>query len=113
MSNKGYVTVFLSIMLVVMLVISTAVIEGIGSAAFAISVILAIIVIHDAMGVRLETGKQGQILNKMIWELNLADELEVNEALKEYVGHYPSQVVVGALVGIITTLCMLRAYGIF
>lgn len=97
---------------VVSLVISTAVIEGIGSAAFAISVILAIIVIHDAMGVRLETGKQGQILNKMIWELNLADELEVNEALKEYVGHYPSQVMVGALVGIITSLCMLNAYGI-
>jgi acid phosphatase family membrane protein YuiD len=97
---------------VVSLVISTAVIEGIGSAAFAISVILAIIVIHDAMGVRLETGKQGQILNKMIWELNLADELEVNEALKEYVGHYPSQVIVGALVGTITSLCMLNAYGI-
>lgn len=97
---------------VVSLVISTAVIEGIGSAAFAISVILAIIVIHDAMGVRLETGKQGQILNKMIWELNLADELEVNEALKEYVGHYPSQVIVGALVGILTSLCMLNAYGI-
>lgn len=97
---------------VVSLVISTAVIEGIGSAAFAISVILAIIVIHDAMGVRLETGKQGQILNKMIWELNLADELEVNEALKEYVGHYPSQVIVGALVGILTSFCMLNAYGI-
>ena len=98
---------------VVSLAITTGVLEGLTSATFAIAVIFAIIVIHDAMGVRLETGKQGHILNKMIWELNLADELEVNEALKEYVGHYPSQVVVGALVGIITTLCMLRAYGIF
>ncbi len=97
---------------VVSLVISTATIEGIDTSIFALTVIFAIIVIHDAMGVRLETGKQGHILNKMIWELNLADELEVNEALKEYVGHYPSQVVVGAIVGTITTLCMLKTYGI-
>jgi len=97
---------------VVSLVITTAVLEGVTSAVFALAVIFAIIVIHDAMGVRLETGKQGHILNKMIWELNLADELEVNEALKEYVGHYPSQVIVGGIVGIITALCMLKAYGI-
>ncbi len=97
---------------VISLVVSIGFIEGPRSTVFAIASILAIIVIHDAMGVRLETGKQGQILNKMIWELNLADELEVTEALKEYVGHYPSQVIVGGIVGIITTLCMLKFYGI-
>ena len=33
---------------------------------FAISAMLAIIVMHDAMGVRMETGKQGKVLNEMI-----------------------------------------------
>ena len=38
---------------------------GPGSYEFAIAGILAIIVCHDAMGVRLETGKQAQIINEL------------------------------------------------
>ena len=39
---------------------------GTGSAEFAISAIVAIVVCHDATGVRWETGKQAQILNDLI-----------------------------------------------
>ena len=38
---------------------------GIGSFEFAVSTMLAIIVMHDAMGVRLETGKQAEVINEL------------------------------------------------
>ena len=38
---------------------------GFDSFQFAVTALLAIIVCHDAMGVRLETGKQAQILNEL------------------------------------------------
>ena len=38
---------------------------GIGSFEFAISTMIAIIVMHDAMGVRLETGKQAEVINEL------------------------------------------------
>ena len=45
---------------------SAGIIYGLDSFPFAISVIVAIIVMHDAMGVRLETGKQAKLLNEFI-----------------------------------------------
>ena len=39
---------------------------GAGSPEFAITIMLAIIVMYDAMGVRRETGKQGRVLNEML-----------------------------------------------
>ncbi len=74
---------------------------GAGSSEFAISVILAIIVMYDARGVRLETGLQAKVLNHL-WEL-LADVhneiMPMEEKLKEFVGHTPLQVVAGAILG--------------
>lgn len=82
---------------------------GLGSFPFAISVIVAIIVMHDAMGVRLETGKQAKILNEF---MDLFEKLEQplsdQEKLKELVGHTPLQVCMGGLLGIgIGILCNL------
>ena len=45
---------------------------GVGSFEFAISAMLAIIVMHDAMGVRLETGKQAEVINELT---NLIEEI--------------------------------------
>ena len=38
---------------------------GFNSPIFAVAAIMAIIVMHDAMGVRLETGKQAKAINEM------------------------------------------------
>ena len=43
---------------------------GLGSVEFALSAILAVIVIHDATGVRQETGKQAVILNQITEFIN-------------------------------------------
>ncbi len=57
---------------------------------------------HDAMGVRLETGKQAKILNEMITLLEALGQskLSMEKKLKEFVGHTPTQVMAGMLLGI-------------
>ena len=63
---------------------SAGIIYGLDSFPFAISVIVAIIVMHDAMGVRLETGKQAKLLNEFIdLFAKLEQPLSDQEKLKE------------------------------
>ena len=78
--------------------------HGLGSTYFAIAAILAIIVMHDATGVRLETGKQAasiisiaEVLNDYFSE---RDEKIKTDKLKVLVGHTPLQVLCGALLGL-------------
>ena len=75
---------------------------GVGSFEFAVSFVLAMIVMYDAMGVRRETGKHAKLLNSVFFEniLNL-DGVFLQEKLKEYVGHTPLQVAAGAILGIL------------
>lgn len=69
---------------------------------FAITAMLAIIVMYDAMGVRRETGKQGQVLNEMLEVFtNMGKNISPEAKLKEFVGHTPLQVLMGAILGII------------
>ena len=80
---------------------------GFGSFEFAISGILAIIVCHDAMGVRLETGKQAAVLNDLMEVIDMLTTEKLPEVkLKEFVGHTPTQVLAGFLVGIINAVIM-------
>ena len=74
---------------------------GGGSFQFAVSAILAIIVMYDARGVRRETGIQAQVINEMSFFRNMGSPLSYEEKLKEFVGHTPIQVLAGAILGII------------
>lgn len=87
------------------LAVSTAFLYSIHSFEFSISLVLALIVMHDAMNVRLETGKQAQIINAMIKDNPFNWKGDVFEQhLKELVGHTPTQVVCGALFGILVAI---------
>ena len=78
---------------------------GLGSFEFAVSAILAIIVMYDARGVRLETGLQAQVINEIMDIFTtMGKKMSYEEKLKEFVGHTPVQVVVGALLGILIAL---------
>lgn len=81
---------------------------GFGSVEFALAVMFAIVVMHDALGVRRETGKQAQsIINitKMLNEIIAEQDKEIkNEKLKVLVGHTPLQVVLGSILGILVAL---------
>ncbi len=77
---------------------------GFNSIVFGFAVIFAIVVMHDALGVRRETGKQAEsILTIADVIKNYVDEQDLNlktEKLKVLVGHTPSQVVSGSLLGV-------------
>ncbi|MCM1127413.1 MAG: divergent PAP2 family protein [Lachnospiraceae bacterium] len=75
---------------------------GGGSVEFAIAIMLAIIVMYDAMGVRRETGIQGRVLNEILEVFtNMGKEISAGAKLKELVGHTPLQVLMGAVLGIV------------
>jgi len=73
---------------------------GFDSGIFALSMIMALVVMYDAAGVRRAAGKQARILNKIMENPELTT-IEVQEKLIEALGHTPVQVFVGAIIGII------------
>ena len=84
-----------------------AMVYGLGSFEFAIALVFAIVVCKDAMGVRLETGKQAVIINDIVEAFNsLASEKLPEAKLKEFVGHTPLQVIAGILLGVANTFIM-------
>ena len=96
---------------------ASGVIYGIQSFEFAIACMLAIIVMHDAMGVRMETGRQGKVLNEMIEFFRTEGFVEAfkkndkmyefwEASLKEFVGHTPLQVGAGCILGIMIACLM-------
>ena len=74
--------------------------EGINSPIFALSVVFAFVVMYDAAGIRRAAGKQAKILNKIIETPGLTG-IQVSEKLVEVLGHTPTQVIAGAIIGII------------
>lgn len=89
----------------------TGLVYGLNSFEFAFTTILAIIVCHDAMGVRMETGKQSMVLNEMIKSVDIIFSDEVAEVkLKEMVGHTMAQVAAGIVLGVLDAVVV---YNIF
>jgi hypothetical protein len=75
--------------------------DGFGSAYFAITVILALVVTYDAAGVRQSVGQQSVVLNRIILELKRKEPMIKIEAdLRELMGHTPFEVYIGAALGI-------------
>lgn len=89
--------------------LATGLKTGFDSPLFAVACIIAIVVMHDASGVRLEAGKQAKVLNELLQVIvdmgspNLTTEAK----LKEFIGHTHIQVFVGFCLGIISTLIFL------
>lgn len=77
---------------------------------FAIALLLAVIVMFDAAGVRQAAGMQARVLNQIIDEL-FHENKEFNEArLKELLGHTPIQVFVGVALGVTVSLIAVPAF---
>ena len=65
----------------------------------AVAVVVAVIVMYDARGVRQETGKHAKILNALSENL-LNTEVDIrNQKLNEMVGHTFLQVIAGGMIG--------------
>ena len=87
---------------VVAAAVACAITQGVNTAVFAVSLILAAITCHDAMNSRREIGKHSVVLNELISKIEQEEPLEV--VLKEFVGHTPLQVLVGMSIGAVITL---------
>ena len=75
--------------------------QGFNSVVFAITAILAMVVMYDAAGVRQAVGRQSKILNRIIKELReKRPKGEVERDLREFIGHTQFQVIAGAALGI-------------
>lgn len=80
---------------------ATCIEYGAAGYEFALALILAIIVMYDAIGVRRETGIQARVLNEMIQVFaDMGSDMSPQDKLKEFVGHNPLQVLIGAILGI-------------
>ncbi len=71
--------------------------EGLSSTEFAISFVIAIVVMYDAMSVRRHAGYHAREIN-LLKEKNKISE---SKKLKEVLGHTPLEVTCGALLGIL------------
>uniref|UniRef100_A0A5B6ZCF7 Acid phosphatase/vanadium-dependent haloperoxidase-related protein n=1 Tax=Davidia involucrata TaxID=16924 RepID=A0A5B6ZCF7_DAVIN len=71
--------------------------DGFGGSLFATALILACIVMYDAFGVRLQAGRQAEVLNQIVYELPAEHPLAESRPLRELLGHTPSQVWFNAL----------------
>ena len=71
---------------------------GFDSAVFALAIVFAMVTMFDAQGVRHSTGKQAELLNKIMDDIYWKGKTE-EQKLKELLGHTPVQVFVGAIMG--------------
>ena len=112
LSNKFFITAMVSwtvaqVLKVIIFATISALTFGLGSFEFAISGILAVIVCHDAMGVRLEAGKHAKLLKLLVDAFEKFSKNELPEVvLKEFVGHTPLQVITGIFLGIFCACAM-------
>ena len=64
-------------------------------------VVVALIVMYDATGVRRETGRQATVINQILQDVLINGKPISDAELKELVGHKPIEVAGGALVGLV------------
>lgn len=76
---------------------------GFNSAAFAIALLFAIVVLFDAQGVRRASGKQAEILNKILDDIYWKKKIQ-EDRLRELLGHTPVEVFTGIAIGIFVSL---------
>ena len=80
---------------------------GFSSPFFAIAFFFAFIIMFDAQGVRRQSGRQAEALNRIIEDIYLQKGIK-EERLRELLGHTPVQVFAGAALGVLVVLFCYR-----
>ena len=95
---------------------------GFNSSAFALSFVLALIVMYDATGVRWAAGLHARAINQLVEYLNNSEDQENKNALAELIprlneslGHRVIEVICGALLGFAIAFIahLIRQGGVF
>lgn len=93
---------------------------GFSSPYVAIATVFGIIVMFDSMGVRRQSGEQGLVLDKLAKQhLQENQDYSIGEfdfdkyksmIIKKYLGHKPSEVIVGVVTGIVVAFILNRIF---
>jgi acid phosphatase family membrane protein YuiD len=78
---------------------------GFTSPLFAMSVAFTIVTVFDAQGVRRWSGRQAQVLNKMMEDMYFKRRIQ-EQRVKELLGHTPLEVLAGMGVGVATAFAL-------
>ncbi len=78
-------------------------INGVASDIFAVALILSLVVMYDAAGVRRAAGRQAAVLNRLVEDLVHMRGIQ-EDRLRELLGHTPIEVLVGAAIGVVVGL---------
>ncbi len=82
--------------------------EGFNTPLFAIALVFSLIVAYDAMGLRMESGKHAQALNRIGNEIFSKNYKSGIAKLKEELGHNPLEVLGGIILAIIVSIILNR-----
>jgi acid phosphatase family membrane protein YuiD len=85
---------------------SIGLIDGFNSTIFAFTTCFALVVMFDAAGLRRNASRQAHVLNRIIKEFFTHESSLSTEKLKEFLGHTPSEVIVGGLLGVAVSLAL-------
>ena len=89
---------------------SVGLFTGFDTPLFAVALVLAVIVIYDAIGVRREAGRQAVLLNRIVDDLSRG-KFKPQERLKEVLGHTPTEVFSGMFLGLLIAYLVWRSFG--
>ena len=78
---------------------------GFDSPLFAATLVFTLITLFDAQGVRRWSGRQAQVLNKILEDMYFKRRIQ-EERVKELLGHTPIEVLAGMGMGLATALVM-------
>lgn len=73
---------------------------GFSSPIYALSFVLAMIVIYDATGIRRQAGKHAEAINAIVEDMAAGHPLQ-QEKLREVLGHTPLEAVGGTILGLL------------
>lgn len=83
--------------------------EGLNSSSFAISLVLTLLILRDATGIRWQLGNNSKVINRLIKEL--PDDREYSfPILNERFGHRNIEVFFGIIVGLVFAMLLVRIW---
>ena len=85
------------------LAVSIGMYEGFETTMFAVSAVLALVVMHDAQGIRRAAGQQAEAINFLFSKLE-SQGIKLDQKLKELLGHRPIEVMAGAILGLVVAI---------
>lgn len=80
---------------------------GFGSPLFGVSLVFSLIIMYDAMGLRMQSGKHAEAINKLLDQVFVDDNYK---HLKEQLGHKPMEVLGGIVFGIVSAILLNRLF---